>query len=116
MPGPTAPPSGGPDAVFGALADATRRNLLSVLADHPATATELAGGLPISRQAVIKHLNALADAGLVSRERAGREVRYNVTPAPLSSAVSWIATVGAQWDERLAALARTFPPRRAQER
>jgi DNA-binding transcriptional ArsR family regulator len=95
--------------VFGALADSTRRGLLSALADRPATATELAGGLPISRQAVIKHLNALADAGLVSRHRTGREVRYSVTPAPLSSAVSWIATVGSQWDDRLAALAQAFP-------
>jgi DNA-binding transcriptional ArsR family regulator len=94
--------------VFGALADSTRRGLLSALADRPATATELAGGLPISRQAVIKHLNALADAGLVSRHRTGREVRYSVTPAPLSSAVSWIATVGSQWDDRLAALAQAF--------
>ena len=92
--------------MFGALADSTRRGLLSSLADHPATATELAGGLPISRQAVVKHLTALADAGLVSRERSGREVRYKVTPAPLSSAVSWLAAVGSQWDERMAALAR----------
>ena len=103
-----APFAGGPDAVFGALADATRRSLLSALAGSPATATELAGGLPISRQAVVKHLNALAEAGLVSRERSGREVRYSVTPAPLSGAVSWIATVGAQWDERLATLARSL--------
>jgi DNA-binding transcriptional ArsR family regulator len=103
------PSRNGPDAVFGALADGTRRALLTALADHPATATELASDLPISRQAVIKHLNALADAGLVSRQRAGREVRYSVTPSPLSGAVSWIATVGAQWDERLAALARSFP-------
>lgn len=95
--------------MFGALADSRRRSLLSALAEHPATATELADGLPISRQAVVKHLNALADAGLVSRERAGREVRYSVTVAPLSSAVSWIATVGAQWDDRLAALAQAFP-------
>jgi DNA-binding transcriptional ArsR family regulator len=100
----------GDDAVFLALADATRRSLLSELADHPATATELATGRPISRQAVVKHLNALTEAGLVSRERAGREVRYSVTPAPLSGAVSWIATVGAQWDDRLAALARAFGP------
>lgn len=96
-----ADPSG---AVFGALADSTRRNLLSAIAEHPTTATELAGGLPISRQAVVKHLSALADAGLLERERAGREVRYRVTPAPLSDAVSWMAEVGAQWDERLAAL------------
>lgn len=101
----------GADAVFLALADGTRRGLLAALAEHPATATELARGRPISRQAVVKHLNALEEAGLVSRERTGREVRYNVTPAPLSGAVSWIATVGAQWDDRLAALARSFEAR-----
>lgn len=94
--------------VFGALSDPTRRQLLSTIAERPATATELAGGLPISRQAVVKHLGALADAGLVERRRAGREVRYRVTPAPLSDAVSWMAHVGAQWDERLAALERGF--------
>lgn len=100
------------DAVFGALADPTRRALLSALAEQPATATELAGGLPISRQAVVKHLSALADAGLLERRRAGREVRYRVTPAPLSDAVTWIAQVGSQWDERLAALAMTLRTRR----
>jgi DNA-binding transcriptional ArsR family regulator len=101
-----------PSAVFGALADPTRRQLLSAISEHPATATELAGSLPISRQAVVKHLGALTDAGLLERERAGREVRYRVTPAPLSDAVSWIADVGAQWDERLAALARELAVRR----
>jgi DNA-binding transcriptional ArsR family regulator len=92
-------------AVFGALADPTRRALLSTIADQQsATATELASDLPISRQAVLKHLTALADAGLLDRERSGREVRYRVTPAPLSEAVSWMASVGGQWDERLAKL------------
>jgi predicted transcriptional regulator len=95
-------------AVFGALADATRRQLLTTIARHPATATELAGELPISRQAVVKHLNALSDAGLLERVPSGREVRYRVTPAPLSDAVSWMAKVGGQWDERLAALAQTL--------
>ena len=98
----------GPDAVFGALADPTRRTLLTRVAAHPATATELAGGLPISRQAVVKHLGALAEAGLLERQRTGREVRYRVTPAPLSDAVSWIAEVGGQWDARLAALSKAF--------
>ena len=94
-------------AVFGALSDPTRRRLLAKLADRPAaTATELASELPISRQAVLKHLSALADAGLLDRQRSGREVRYRVTPAPLSDAVSWMADVGGQWDERLAALGR----------
>ena len=94
-------------AVFGALADPTRRTLLAALARHPeATATELALELPITRQAVVKHLGALADAGLLGRERSGREVRYTVTPAPLSDAVSWIADVGGQWDERMGRLRR----------
>jgi DNA-binding transcriptional ArsR family regulator len=106
-------------SVFHALADPTRRQLLSAIATGPATATELASGLPISRQAVVKHLGALSDAGLLQRERAGRDVRYHVTPAPLSDAVSWMANVGGQWDSRLAALARAIdgdsspdPPRR----
>ncbi|MFZ0089535.1 MAG: metalloregulator ArsR/SmtB family transcription factor [Solirubrobacteraceae bacterium] len=99
-----------PDAaVFTALADPTRRRLLSAIAAHPATATELASGLPISRQAVVKHLSALSDAGLLERERSGRDVRYRMTPAPLSVAVSWMAEVGAQWDDRLAALNDSFP-------
>jgi DNA-binding transcriptional ArsR family regulator len=94
-------------AVFGALSDPTRRALLATIAAQPrATATELASGLPISRQAVLKHLTALAEAGLVDRERAGREVRYRLTPEPLSDAVSWMADVGARWDERLAELKR----------
>lgn len=98
------------DAVFGALSDPTRRRLLSAVAEHPqTTATELAAGLPITRQAVVKHLSALAEAGLLDRERAGREVRYRVTPEPLSEAVSWIAEVGGRWDDRLAALSRRFP-------
>jgi DNA-binding transcriptional ArsR family regulator len=95
-------------AVFGALADPMRRRLLTEIATRPATATELAHSLPISRQAVSKHLSSLSDAGLVERERAGRDVRYRVTPQPLSDAVSWMAEVGGQWDERLARLGRAL--------
>ncbi|MDQ6746239.1 MAG: metalloregulator ArsR/SmtB family transcription factor [Actinomycetota bacterium] len=93
-------------AVFAALGDPTRRGILAAVAGHPATATELAGTMPISRQAVVKHLGALAEAGLVERERSGREVRYRISPAPLSEAVSWMAEVGGQWDRRLARLTR----------
>jgi DNA-binding transcriptional ArsR family regulator len=94
-------------AVFGALSDSTRRALLAAIAGHPpATATELAAQLPISRQAVLKHLNALEAAGLLDRTRSGREVRYRFTPAPLSDAVDWMTAVGAEWDERLAVLRR----------
>jgi DNA-binding transcriptional ArsR family regulator len=96
-------------AVFGALSDPTRRELLAAIAQQPeATATELAADLPISRQAVLKHLTALADAGLLDRQRSGREVHYRVTPEPLSDAVSWMADVGGQWDDRLATLKRTL--------
>jgi DNA-binding transcriptional ArsR family regulator len=96
-------------AVFGALSDPTRRALLQAIATQPeATATALASELPISRQAVQKHLTALADAGLIEHERSGREVHYHVTPAPLSDAVSWMAEVGGQWDERLGTLRRTL--------
>jgi ArsR family transcriptional regulator, cadmium/lead-responsive transcriptional repressor len=95
-------------AVFSALADPTRRRLLSAIAAHPATATELAGELPISRQAVLKHLNTLTQAGLLEREREGRDVRYRMTPEPLSDAVTWIAAVGGEWDARLAALRARF--------
>ncbi|HEX5193334.1 MAG TPA: metalloregulator ArsR/SmtB family transcription factor [Solirubrobacteraceae bacterium] len=94
------------DAVFEALADPMRRRLLQTISGSPATATELAGELPITRQAVAKHLTALSQAGLLERERSGRDVRYHVTPAPLSRAVSWMADVGGQWDERLARLAQ----------
>jgi DNA-binding transcriptional ArsR family regulator len=97
-------------AVFEALADPMRRRLLQTISASPSTATELAGALPITRQAVAKHLTALSQAGLLERQRSGRDVRYHVTPAPLSEAVSWIADVGGQWDERLARLAALSEP------
>jgi DNA-binding transcriptional ArsR family regulator len=95
------------DAVFAALSDGTRRSLYSLLGQHgEATATDLARELPVSRQAVQKHLSTLAGAGLVATRRAGREVLYRPTPAPMSEALAWMAEVGSQWDERLAALDR----------
>jgi DNA-binding transcriptional ArsR family regulator len=98
---------GGVDAVFSALADERRRSLVEVLAERgSATATELAAGLPVTRQAVAKHLASLAEAGLVAVTRSGREARYRLTPEPLDDAVAWIERVGASWDERLAALER----------
>ncbi len=95
-------------AVFSALAEPMRRRLLQTIAEQPATATELASALPITRQAVTKHLGSLTDAGLLKRERAGRDIRYRVTPAPLSDAMSWMVVVGGQWDQRLAKLQRTL--------
>ena len=95
------------DAVFDALADPTRRQVLTLIGEHgEATASALARELPVSRQAIQKHLASLSAAGLVAAKREGREVRYRLTPAPMSDAVSWMASVGGQWDSRLAALAR----------
>jgi ArsR family transcriptional regulator, cadmium/lead-responsive transcriptional repressor len=88
-------------ATFAALADPSRRRMLGLLG---ATATELARQLPISRQAVAKHLTQLASAGLVASRREGRETRYTVTPEPLEDAVAWIVQAGGEWDERLARL------------
>ncbi len=93
--------------VFAALGDPNRRFLLQTLSERgEATATELAAELPVTRQAVTKHLTALADAGLVERERAGRETLYRLTPAPLEDAIAWMARVGGEWDVRLARLRR----------
>ena len=93
--------------VFEALADPHRRFLLEELGRRGrANATELAARLPVTRQAVAKHLAVLADAGLVERERVGRETRYRPTPEPLGDAIAWMARVGGEWDGRLARLRR----------
>ena len=92
-------------AVFAAIADPTRWQLLGTLARQgEGTATTLAAELPVSRPAVIKHLGVLDRTGLVTRRRAGREVRYRVEPARLESTARQIAAVAAAWDRRLAAL------------
>ncbi|MFJ8082984.1 ArsR/SmtB family transcription factor [Streptomyces sp. NPDC096205] len=95
------------DSVLGALADPTRRRLLDLLAAHgEATATTLAGQLPVSRQAVVKHLAVLDTAGLVSASRVGREVRYAVRPAALDTTARWMASLASEWDRRLARIKR----------
>jgi len=103
------PIPGRPDveATFLALADPTRRLLIRrIVAGGPVTATELARGLPISRQAVAKHLALLRDAGLVSAEPRGRERRYRLTPRPLADAAGWLHAIEAEWESRLDALER----------
>jgi predicted transcriptional regulator len=90
------------DRVFTALADATRRRLLTRLAQNsPKTATQLACEFPISRQGIVKHLDLLAYAGLVQAQTRGREKRYLFDPTSLQTASAWIETIGKQWDERL---------------
>lgn len=123
MPSPVLPdppaPSAPPDpvgAVFHALADPTRRHVVETLARQPwATPSRLAAELPITRQAVAKHLAALTAAGLVTPTRSGRETQYRLTPEPLERAAGWMAGVGAEWDDRLGRLARLFAERAEQQ-
>jgi DNA-binding transcriptional ArsR family regulator len=94
-------------AVFEALAYPTRRAVLrDVATKGPRTATEVAAELPVSRQAVAKHLAVLREAGLVAHERAGREARFTATLAPLAEAEGWLRSAGAAWDARLERLNR----------
>jgi DNA-binding transcriptional ArsR family regulator len=104
----------GVGAVFAALADPSRRTIVQRLAHvGRATPTELAVELPMTRQAVAKHLATLEQAGLVYARREGRNTVYRPDPAPLRDATAWMERVGAEWDERLAALARHVGERSA---
>jgi DNA-binding transcriptional ArsR family regulator len=95
------------DSVLAALSDPRRRQLLDLLSEQgEATATTLAGRLPISRQAVVKHLAVLDAAGLVSANRVGREVRYTVRTAAVDTTARWMAALAADWDRRLANIKR----------
>jgi DNA-binding transcriptional ArsR family regulator len=94
------------EQVFTALADPTRRAILATLAARgPATATDLADRLPITRQAIAKHLVLLTDAGLVSPEPGERRrVRYQLRSAPVQVAQQFLAALAHDWDGRLEAL------------
>jgi len=93
------------DALFTALADDTRRTVLRTVVERgPITATEVAGGLPMTRQAVAKHLQILGDAGLVHGERVGRETRFEATTEPLRAVSEWIAQTDQAWTTRLGRL------------
>jgi DNA-binding transcriptional ArsR family regulator len=89
------------DRTFSALADPTRRALVAKLRAGTETVSALAGEFPMSLQAVIKHLDVLTDAGLVSRKKTGRTVACALTPEPLESATRWIEEQQRAWDERL---------------
>jgi DNA-binding transcriptional ArsR family regulator len=94
------------EQVFGALADPTRRAILAALAaGGPATATDLAACLPITRQAIAKHLALLAEAGLVRAEPGERRrVRYRLHSAPMQVAQQFLAALARDWDSPLGAL------------
>ena len=94
------------EQVFTALADPTRRSILAALAaGGPATATDLAERLPITRQAIAKHLFLLAEVGLVTAEPGERRrVRYRLRSAPMQVAQQFLAALARDWDTRLDAL------------
>src|SRR5262245_39887455 len=93
------------DDVLAALADPMRRRVLDRLAAHgEATATTLGDELPVSRQAIVRHLAVLEGVELVSSRRLGRERRYTVRPEQLTATAAWMAQLAARWDARLVAI------------
>ncbi len=96
-----------PGPVLAALADPTRRDVIRSLSEGgPQTLSDLARELPITRQAVAKHLALLQEAGLVEASGETRHRSYSLTPAPLSDAMDWMIEVGSAWDRRLERLRR----------
>lgn len=95
------------DGLWSAIGDPTRRRMLDLLlTSGPGTATSLSEQLPVTRQAVAKHLLVLDQVGLVHASTAGRERRYEVDEAQLARAVAQLASVGASWDARLQRIKR----------
>ena len=91
-------------SVFAALGDETRWSILAALGGQDASASALAGRLPVSRQAIAKHLAVLEEVGLVEHVRVGREIQYRVMGAELSATAHRLDALGAEWDRRLAAI------------
>lgn len=90
--------------MLSALADETRWSILTALGEGDASASALAGRLPVSRQAIAKHLAVLQEVGLVEPVRVGREVRFRVVGSELSSTAARLDAIGREWDRRLAAI------------
>ena len=90
--------------VLSVLADETRWRILSEIGAADLSASALAGRLPVSRQAIAKHLAVLAEAGLVESVRAGREIRYRALGARLSALANDLEAIGRRWDRRLEAI------------
>ena len=104
LPAATAPADFVQD-VFVALSDPTRFQVLRLLSTRSeASATTLASQMPVSRPAVIKHLDVLARARLVDSRRSGREVLYTLRPERLESTASWMVRLANDWDARLTRL------------
>jgi len=98
-----------PQPLLAALADPTRRAVFERLnSEGPASASKLASELPVSRQAIAKHLHLLDAVGLVDRREEGRQVVYTARVAPLRNMAIWLETVGEEWDARLEQLKRSF--------
>lgn len=103
------------EPLFEALADATRRRVLLALATAgPSTSTQLAAAFPVTRQAIAKHLQVLATAGVVRAEHHGRETRWMFVPGSLGPAAQWIAALDAPaaWDDTVSALERHLDEQR----
>jgi DNA-binding transcriptional ArsR family regulator len=95
------------DELWSAIGDPTRRRMLDLLlVDATGTATSLSEQLPVTRQAVAKHLAVLDRVGLVHGVATGRERRYRIDDAQLARAAAQLATVGSTWDDRLRRIAR----------
>jgi DNA-binding transcriptional ArsR family regulator len=94
------------DELWSAIGDPTRRRLLDLLVESEQTATTLGQQLPVTRQAVAKHLTVLDRAGLVRSTPAGREKRYRVDDAQLARAAAQLSSVGRTWDARLQRIKR----------
>jgi DNA-binding transcriptional ArsR family regulator len=87
--------------VFSALADETRWDILTRLGARELSASALADEMPVSRQAIAKHLHSLAGAGLIEADRVGRELRYRALGAQLSVLANDLDRIGREWDARL---------------
>jgi DNA-binding transcriptional ArsR family regulator len=92
------------DAVLQALSDESRRTVLEVLREHPATVSELADLLPIARPGVSRHLRVLREAGLVDVHHDAQWRVYSLRPEPLAELDAWLGRYRALWEQRLAAL------------
>lgn len=90
--------------MFAALGDETRWSILAALGEGDASASALAGRLPVTRQAIAKHLAVLQEVGLVTPIRVGREVQFRVIGSELSATAQRLDAIGTEWDRRLAAI------------